>query len=85
MSKLEISDLQEQTELLIEVSDEVAEEIQGGGFFTDALNAVLDWIVEPNDGSAGGAFETTGRAVVATPAVATLALWSAVEQKIEGH
>jgi hypothetical protein len=85
MPKIEISDLQDCNDLWVELSDESAEQVTGGGFITNALSSLINWIGASNDGSIEGSLESTGRAIIAAPLVGGLAVWSSAEQKLTGH
>lgn len=76
---MEIKDL----DCLEELSDEQIELIQGGGWFSDAFDTLVNWISKDSkDGSAEGAAVSTGKAAILWPVVGGLALMSYAEHKV---
>jgi hypothetical protein len=47
------------------------------------IKVVTDWITSTNDGSIGGALETTGKAVVGAPLVAAAAEWGMLHDTLD--
>lgn len=85
MANIKISDLQGHTELLIDLSDETAEPVKGGGFFSDALDGLLNWVNSGNDGSYSAGLATAGKGLLAMPGIVTLAAAAHGEHLITGH
>lgn len=85
MSKIEISNLQEHDDLEIELLDDAMEEIIGGGYLSDALDSVVEWVNSDNDGSLSAGLKITGKAIVAMPAIFFLAPYVHAEHMITGH